>query len=306
MSLYTSTNAPIFGCFFPSQIDPTDTFFILYPQRETNRLSNRLTSTPYGGIYIQIVPWLIFQPGLFFISCTSFQKNQKMEQEIKIIDGYPYIKYEHVHYSHDKMIDKSRRFYEWMESRRSVRDFSDKPVPKEVIQNIIRSASTAPSGAHKQPWTFCVVSDPDIKKQIRKAAEKEEFEGYNGRMSETWINDLKPLGTDWHKPFLETAPYLIIVFKKAFDIKGSGEKGNNYYVNESVGIASGFLLAAIHDAGLVTLTHTPSPMNFLTKILNRPSNERPFLLLPVGYEAEEVYVPNNRRKDLEEVSVFYE
>ena len=229
-----------------------------------------------------------------------------MEQEIKIIDGYPYIRYEHIHYTSDEMTNKSERFYQWMESRRSVREFSDKPVPKEVIQNIIRSASTAPSGAHKQPWTFCVVSNPEIKKQIREAAEKEEYEGYNGRMSETWLKDLEPLGTDWHKPFLETAPYLIIVFKKAFDINNSGEKGNNYYVNESVGIASGFLLAAIHDAGLVTLTHTPSPMNFLTKILKRPANERPFLLLPVGYEAEEVYVPNNRRKELEEVSVFYE
>lgn len=224
----------------------------------------------------------------------------------KLIDGYPYVRYSHVHYDNDEMITKSRSFHEWMDTRRSVRDFSDKQVPKEVIDNIIRTASTAPSGAHKQPWTFCVISNPEIKSKIRVAAEKEEYESYHNRMSDTWIKDLAPLGTDWHKPFLETAPYLIIVFKKAFEFGENGEKKNNYYVNESVGLASGFLLAAIHDAGLVTLTHTPSPMNFLTKILDRPVNERPFLLLPVGYEAEEVYVPDLGRKNLEEISVYYE
>ncbi|MEQ8927865.1 MAG: nitroreductase family protein [Fulvivirga sp.] len=177
---------------------------------------------------------------------------------------------------------------------------------EEVIENIILSASTAPSGAHKQPWSFCVVSNPDLKKQIREAAEKEEYESYNGRMTEDWLKDLEPLGTDWHKPFLEIAPYLIIVFKKAYDICPEGKKKNNYYVNESVGLAAGFLLTAIHNAGLVALTHTPSPMNFLTKLLDRPENERPMLLIPIGYPVEETWVPNIERKPLEEVASFYE
>jgi len=226
--------------------------------------------------------------------------------EVKEINGFEHIPYSHVHYGPEEMIERSQKFYDWLETRRSVRDFSDQPVPKEVIENIIRSASTAPSGAHKQPWTFCVVSNAEIKKQIREAAEKEEYESYTKRMSEEWLDDLKPMATDWHKPFLEIAPYLIIVFKRAFEYDADGKKHQNYYVNESVGLAAGMLITAIHDAGLVTLTHTPSPMNFLQKILDRPDNERPFLLLPVGYEAEEVFVPNNRRKNLEEVAVFYE
>ena len=203
------------------------------------------------------------------------------------------------------MLLRSKDFCTWMDTRRTVRDFSDRPVPLDVIQNLILTASTAPSGAHKQPWTFCVVSDPALKKQIRIAAEKEEEDSYNGRMSDEWLQDLKPLQTDWQKQFLETAPCLIVVFKKAYDILPDGSKRNNYYVNESVGIACGFLLAAIHHAGLVALTHTPSPMNFLTKILNRPENERPFLLLPVGYEAEETYVPDLSRKRLDQVCVYY-
>ncbi|NVJ47197.1 MAG: nitroreductase family protein [Cytophagia bacterium] len=226
--------------------------------------------------------------------------------EVKEINGFEHIPYSHVHYEHEEMFERSQKFYDWLETRRSVRDFSDKPVPKEVIENIIKSASTAPSGAHKQPWTFCVVSNPEIKKQIREAAEKEEYESYTKRMSEEWLEDLKPMATDWHKPFLEVAPYLIIIFKRAFEYDADGKKHQNYYVNESVGLAAGMLITAIHDAGLVTLTHTPSPMNFLQKILDRPDNERAFLLLPVGYEADEVFVPNNRRKDLEEVAVFYE
>jgi len=229
-----------------------------------------------------------------------------MEKEIKVIKGHEHIKYSHVHYEPEEMINRSADFYNWMETRRSVRDFSDKPVPKEVIENIIKSASTAPSGAHKQPWTFCVVSNPDLKKQIREAAEKEEYESYTKRMSEEWLDDLKPMATDWNKPFLETAPYLIIAFKRPYELDEEGNKHQNYYVNESVGLACGFLISAIHDAGLVTLTHTPSPMKFLEKILERPSNERAYLLLPVGYEADEVFVPNNTRKSLEEVAVFYD
>lgn len=168
---------------------------------------------------------------------------------------------------------------------------------------LIQTASTAPSGAHKQPWTFCAVADPDVKRKIREAAEKEEYASYNNRMSERWLQDLAPLGTDWHKPFLETAPWLIVVFKQVHGHVGD-EKVNHYYVNESVGIACGLLISAIHQVGLVTLTHTPSPMNFLSKILNRPEHERPFLLLPVGYPADEVYVPGLQRKSLEEVSLF--
>lgn len=223
----------------------------------------------------------------------------------KIIDGFEHIAYQKEIYKENECLVKAKSFYAWMDKRRSVRDFSSKPVPEEIINNILLSASTAPSGAHKQPWTFCVVSNPDMKKKIRLAAEEEERESYNNRMSEEWIEDLRPMGTDWQKPFLEVAPYLVIVFKKAYDIDEQGNKKNNYYVNESIGLACGFLLTAIHNAGLAALTHTPSPMNFLTKILERPSNERPFLLIPVGYPAEEVYVPNLARKSIEDIAVYY-
>ncbi|WP_196886806.1 nitroreductase family protein [Aureivirga sp. CE67] len=222
-----------------------------------------------------------------------------------LVEGFEHIRYKHTHYSEEEMKERSKSFFEWMDERRSVRHFSDKPVPREVIDHILKAASTAPSGAHKQPWTFCVVSNPEIKKQIREAAEEEERKTYSSRMSDQWRKDLAPLGTDPNKPFLETAPYLIIVCKRTFEFGEDGEKLQNYYVNESVGLACGFLISAIHNAGLVTLTHTPSPMNFLTKILDRPSNEKPFLLLPIGYEAEEVYVPNIERKPLEEVAVYY-
>ncbi|MDZ7650035.1 MAG: nitroreductase family protein [Cytophagales bacterium] len=183
--------------------------------------------------------------------------------------------------------------------------FSDQSIPLKVIENIIKAASTAPSGAHKQPWTFCVVSDRGLKKEIRIAAENEEKESYDNRMSSEWLEDLKHLQTDWQKPFLEIAPYLIVVFKKAYDLVPDGTKRTNYYVNESVGLACGFLLTAIHHAGLVALTHTPSPMNFLTKLLKRPENERPFLLIPVGYPHPETYVPKLERKKIEEVMVKY-
>jgi iodotyrosine deiodinase len=224
--------------------------------------------------------------------------------QVKIINGYPFELLKRKTNSPEEMITLSDEFYNKMNQRRSVRDFSNKPVPKEVIEKIILTASTAPSGAHKQPWTFCVVSNPEIKSKIRVEAEKEEKESYDSRMSDEWVADLLPLQTDWQKPFLEIAPYLIIVFKKAFDLSPDGTKRTNYYVNESVGIACGFLLAAIHHAGLVALTHTPSPMNFLAKILNRPENERPFLLIPVGYAAEETYVPKLKRKDLSDFVVW--
>lgn len=228
-----------------------------------------------------------------------------MEEATKMINGFPFITYTHESYSEHDMLFRSKLFYDWMNKRRTVRDFSDQPVPREVIEYIVQTASTAPSGAHKQPWTFCIVSDPVIKSEIRKAAEQEEYESYHNRMSDEWLEDLKPFQTDWKKPFLETAPYLIAVFKKAYDLLPDGTKKTNYYVNESVGLACGFLLAAIHHAGLVALTHTPSPMNFLMKILKRPENERPFLLIPVGYPHPETYVPKLERKSIESIAKFY-
>lgn len=222
----------------------------------------------------------------------------------KNINGFPHIAFQAKMLSEKELIENSNIYYQTMANRRSIREYSDQSIPEIVMENIIKTASTAPSGAHKQPWTFCVVSNPEIKQKIRAAAEKEEFESYNSRMSERWLKDLAPLGTDWRKPFLEKAPYLIIVFKKIYD-EESGEKKTNYYVNESVGIACGFLISAIHQAGLVTLTHTPSPMNFLSEILKRPTNERPFLLLPIGYPATETFIPKIERKSLEEVAAFY-
>lgn len=223
----------------------------------------------------------------------------------KLIEGYPFVAYSKETFTAEEMLQKSHTFYKWMNGRRTVRNFSEKPVPKSVIENILLTASTAPSGAHKQPWTFCVVSDAAIKKQIRTAAEKEEYESYNNRMPEEWLNDLRPLQTNWRKEFLETAPYLIIVFKRSYEVEGGGQKHPNYYVTESCGIACGFLLAAIHHAGLAALTHTPSPMNFLSKVLNRPENEKPFLLIPVGYPAEECWVPELKRKTIEKISAWY-
>ena len=204
--------------------------------------------------------------------------------------------------SHAELIKNSRKFYETMRSRRSIRHFSNEKIPEEVIDNIVRTAGTAPSGANKQPWKFIVVSDPDIKKQIKTAAEKEEKEFYEHRAPQTWLDDLKIFETDWHKEFLEEAPFLIIMFKVLYP-KDSQEQSKHYYVNESVGIAAGLLITAIHKAGLVTLTHTPSPMGFLGKILNRPKNEKPYLLLPVGYPAENAQIPDIKRKDFNEIVV---
>ncbi len=191
-----------------------------------------------------------------------------------------------------------------MNERRTVRDFSDRSVSLEVMENIILTASTAPSGAHKQPWTFCLVSNTDIKKQIRDGAELEEYNSYHSKMSKEWLEDIAPLQTDWHKPFLEKAPWLIVIFKRVYEIINEKTR-QNYYVQESVGIATGFLLAAIHNAGLAALTHTPSPMNFLSDVLHRPVNERPFLLIPVGYPANDCKVPELKRKEKEHVIAYY-
>jgi iodotyrosine deiodinase len=195
--------------------------------------------------------------------------------------------------------EAARRFYEVMEQRRSVRFFADTPVSRETIEWICRAGGTAPSGAHKQPWRFVCVSDPALKKEIRAAAEQEEREFYERRASRRWLEDLAPLGTDSSKPFLEIAPWLIIVFQMAKTDDG----GQVYYREESVGIACGMLISAIHHAGLVTLTHTPSPMGFLKEVLHRPDHERPFLLLPVGYPADGATVPDMERKPLDEIMV---
>jgi iodotyrosine deiodinase len=219
---------------------------------------------------------------------------------MKQINDYPYISYQPEVLNAETILSNAKAFYEKMDERRSVREFSDMPVSQEVIEQIILTASSAPSGAHKQPWTFVAVQNPLIKSEIRKAAEKEEFESYQNRMTDEWLDYLKPLGTDWQKPFLEIAPWLIVMFAQTTSI----DKKKHYYVQESCGIAAGFLIAAIHNAGLATLTHTPSPMNFLKKILNRPDNERPFLLLPVGYPATDCYVPDIQRKELKEISIF--
>jgi len=236
---------------------------------------------------------------------SSSEKVSHLESEIKI-NGFSHKLYKSEILDQSQMKIKSEAFYKKLNRRRSIREFSDKPVSKEIIENIIKTASTAPSGAHKQPWMFCAVSNPLIKSKIRKAAEIEEKENYEKRMSERWKEDLLSFGTDANKPFLEKAPWLIIVFKKAYELDENGNKHNNYYVNESVGIACGMLISAIHHAGLVTLTHTPSPMNFLTDVLERPVNERAFLLLPVGYPENPCYVPDIERKGLSEVSEFYE
>ena len=202
----------------------------------------------------------------------------------------------------DEQIERSQAFYEMLTRRRTVRDFAADDVPLEIVENAIRAAGTAPSGANLQPWQFVVVRDAEIKKQIRAAAELEEYENYHGRMPPRWLRHLAHLGTDEHKPFLEIAPLLIVVFQvNSLTDAETGEVEPTYYAAESVGIATGMLLAALHNAGLATLTHTPSPMNFLREILQRPKTERPFVLIPVGYPAQNAQIPNIRRKPLTEI-----
>ena len=202
------------------------------------------------------------------------------------------------------MEQSAQAFYQQMAKRRSVRDFSDRPIPQSVLENAILAAGSAPSGANMQPWHFAVVQDSAIKKKIREAAEIEERELYENRASDEWLDALAPLGTDAHKPFLETAPALIAIFLKKVTIDDEGVKHKNYYTSESVGIATGMLITALHQAGLATLTHTPSPMKFLTEILERPSHERPFLLLVVGYPEEGAMVPDIQRFPLDKISTF--
>ena len=213
----------------------------------------------------------------------------------------PYKKINFSKISTDEMNLRSKSLLHQIQQRRSVRDFSSQNVPIEVIKNCIKTAASAPSGANKQPWHFSLVQDKKIKKEIRVAAESEEKQFYEHRASKEWLEDLNQFGTDWKKPFLETAPFLIIIFSQVFEKNADGENRKNYYVNESVGIAAGFLLAALHNAGLATLTHTPSPMNFLARILKRPDNERAFLLIPVGYPSKNAKVPIISKKPFSKI-----
>lgn len=202
------------------------------------------------------------------------------------------------------MVGRARDFRAEMGSRRSVRDFSPDPVPRRLIELAIETASTAPSGAHQQPWTFVAVSDRTTKRRIREAAEAEEKRSYEGRMSEEWLEALAPIGTDWRKPFIEIVPWVVVLFEQVTGPAVDGRARKHYYARESVGIAAGLFITAIHHMGLATLTHTPSPMGFLRDILGRPANERPFVLFPVGYPAEDATVPDLRRKTLDEVAIF--
>ena len=220
---------------------------------------------------------------------------------------HPFIPYRPKRLPEAEMRRRALDFHAAMDRRRSVRAFSPDPVPRELIEIAIRTASTAPSGAHRQPWKFVVVGDPGLKREIRAAAEAEEYESYvGGRMPEEWLEALAPLGTGWEKPFLETAPWIVVVFEELYGVRPDGGKRKNYYPKESVGIACGLFIAALHQMGLATLTHTPSPMAFLSRLLDRPANEKPFILFPIGYPAPDAEVPDIRRKGLEEVAVWYE
>ena len=207
-------------------------------------------------------------------------------------------------YPEAEMQQRAKDFHALMQQRRTVRDFSDRQVPQSLVETCIRTAGTAPSGANKQPWHFVAVSDPDIKRQIREAAEKEEHEFYTQRAPQSWLNDLAPFGTDANKPFIETAPFLIAIFAQRFGQTDQGTRELHYYVSESVGTATGLLITAFHNAGLATLIHTPSPMKFLNTILNRPDYERPFLLLVVGYPAPDAQVPDIQHKSFEDIATF--
>jgi nitroreductase len=217
-----------------------------------------------------------------------------------------FIPYSYQHPGADQVAARAHSSFVEMDLRRTVRDFSSEPVPRSVMEDLVRAASTAPSGAHRQPWTFVAVGNPDLKRQIRLAAEEEERRNYHGRMPDDWLQALVPLGTDEHKPFLEIAPWLVVLFKQDHSLGPNQEKWKNYYVAESVGIAAGMFITAVHRAGLVCLTHTPSPMGFLQELLERPAHERAFLLMPVGYPADGAQVPDLKRKDIEEVLIVHE
>lgn len=221
-------------------------------------------------------------------------------------DGHPFVQYCPEAISIEQGIKNGEQLHENLQRRRSVRFFSDAPVPKKMIEQAILCASTAPSGAHRQPWKFIAISSEAIKKQIRVAAEEEERRNYDTRMPEEWKRALEPLGTDSDKKYLETVPWIVVVFAENYGINLDGSRQKNYYVKESVGIACGLFLTALHQMGLCTLTHTPSPMRFLSEILNRPSNEQPYILFPIGYPTEDCLVPAIKRKSLSEISVWIE
>lgn len=219
---------------------------------------------------------------------------------------FPFTSFSRERFSDEEMLERTQAFFNWANKRRSVRDYSNEPIAKEVMENLIMSGSTAPSGAHKQPWTFCLISNDELKSRLRELAEEEEKKSYGGRMSEEWLEDLEPLGTYWQKDFIDIAPWIVVIMKRPFEYQEDGSKRQNYYVNESVGLAAGFFLMAVHNAGLVALTHTPSPMNFIAKALDRPDNERPFLLIPVGHPSKEAKVPDFQRKNKEQIIAYYE
>lgn len=219
---------------------------------------------------------------------------------------YPFHTYKHVERSLDEMSDRADEFFAEMDRRRSVRMFSDRSVPRHLIETAIRTASTAPSGAHLQPWTFVAIGDPHLKRQIRHAAEEEERVNYlENRMNDEWQSALAPIGTDWHKEYLEFVPWIVVLFEQRFGYDDAGKRRHHYYVKESCGIAAGLFVAAIHHMGLCTLPHTPSPMAFLSRLLERPDNERPSILFPVGHPLPGVKVPTLHRKALGEVSVWH-
>tara|TARA_Y100000814_G_scaffold115057_1_gene81908 strand:- start:86 stop:802 length:717 start_codon:yes stop_codon:yes gene_type:complete len=229
-----------------------------------------------------------------------------LKKKVYGVDQNKFVNYkDYKSYPIEEMQKRSEEFLEDIQRRRTIRDFSDKPVPEDIIINCLKAASTAPSGANRQPWHFSVVSNSDTKKKIREAAENEEKKFYSGRAPDEWLEALEPLGTDENKPFLEEAPYLIVIFSEAYGLDDKGNKIKNYYVPESVGIATGILITALHNAGLVTLTHTPSPMNFLREILGRGENERAFLILVTGFPSENVTVPNIQKKKLEDYTSFF-
>lgn len=203
-----------------------------------------------------------------------------------------------------EMEARAAEFEALMAARRSVRSFSDEPVPRSLIERAIRTAASAPSGAHRQPWRFVAVSDPAIKRRIRAGAELEERESYDGRMPDAWLEALRPLGTDWRKPYLEIVPWIVVVFEERHGLGPHGAAIKNYYVKESVGIACGLFIAALHNMGLATLTHTPSPMNFLSRLLGRPDHEKPYILFPIGFPAPDAEVPDLRRKPIDELAVW--
>jgi len=220
------------------------------------------------------------------------------------VDAHPFVPLAYERPGSEEQREASAGFLHRLQRRRTVRQFSREPVARELVENAIAAAGTAPSGAHQQPWTFVVVTDPALKRQLRAAAEEEERRNYGGRMSEEWVRALAPLGTDAVKTHLEDAPYVLVVFEQVYGLADDGAKTKHYYARESVGIAVGLLLASLNEAGLVALTHTPSPMGFIRELLERPANERAFCVIPVGYPAEGCTVPDLTRKRLEEIAVW--